>query len=92
MAQSLPKWKRKIVVADLANPTISAGEGLISVGLTSPNGENMFRFWYKDLARTQDGLKVTLLEPQDADIYYVYGLAGFPVAESLLLKFKIILN
>ena len=79
MAQSLPKWKRKIVVADLANPTISAGEGLISVGLTSPNGENMFRFWYKD------GLKVTLLEPQDADIYYVYGLAGFPVAESLLL-------
>ena len=86
MAQSLPKWKRKIVVADLANPTISAGEGLISVGLTSPNGENMFRFWYKDITRAQDGLKVTLLEPQeDADIYYVYGLWVFPVAESLLL-------
>ena len=29
------KWKRKTAEADLTNPTISAGQGLISAGLTS---------------------------------------------------------
>ena len=29
------KWKRKTAVADLTNPTISAGQGLISAGLTA---------------------------------------------------------
>ena len=34
IAQLARKWKRKIVVADLTNPIISAGKGLISAGLT----------------------------------------------------------
>ena len=35
IAQWARKWKRKTVVADLTNPIISAGQGLISAGLTS---------------------------------------------------------
>ena len=37
----------------------------------------MFGFWYNDLRHAQEGFKVTLIEPWDSYIYYVYGLAGF---------------
>ena len=76
-AQWLPKWKRKIVVADLTNPIISAGQGLISAGLTSQWREYVWFFLYKALTRAQDCFKVALIEPLDAEIYYVYDLAGF---------------
>jgi len=42
-----------------------------------PDGEDMLGFWYNDLTRAQEGFKVTLVEPWDSYIYYVYGLAGF---------------
>ena len=37
----------------------------------------MLGFWYNDLTRAQEGFKVTLVEPWDSYIYYVFGLAGF---------------
>ena len=76
IGQLAHKWKRKIVAADLANPIIRAGQGLIRPAWL-PYCENMFGFWYKDLTRAQDGFKVALVELRDADIYYVYSLADF---------------
>ena len=42
-----------------------------------PDLLDMLGFWYNDLTRAQDSPKVTLVEPLDAEIYYVYGLADF---------------
>ena len=42
-----------------------------------PDLLDMLGFWYNDLTHAQDSPKVTLVEPLDAEIYYVYSLADF---------------